>query len=150
MPPLRERKEEIPMMLRHFMVSLAERYACPMLPLSPRLLRACEKYSWPGNIRELENFIKRLLVLGDEDAAIAELEKSTEQNSPAVVSLAPHQPDLKEMVRSLKNGAEIEAILGALEAVAWNRKRAAITLNISYKALLYKMRQYQIRPGAAV
>src|SRR5580765_5267641 len=58
MPSLRERKEEIPMMLRHFMIQVAERYACPLLPLSSRLVRACENYSWPGNIRELENFVK--------------------------------------------------------------------------------------------
>ena len=82
MPSLRERREEIPMMLRHFMIQVAERYACPLLPLSSRLVRACENYSWPGNIRELENFVKRYLVLGDENAAAAELEN--------VVPILPH------------------------------------------------------------
>ncbi len=69
MPSLRQRKEEIPMMLRHFMIQVAERYACPLLPLSARLVKACENYPWPGNIRELENFVKRYLVLGDEEGA---------------------------------------------------------------------------------
>jgi len=147
MPSLRERKEEIPMMLRHFMVRLAERYACPMLAVSPPLLRACERYSWPGNIRELENFVKRYLVLGDENGAIAELESGAPvTDSATVVPMQPHQPDLKEMVRSLKNGAEMEAIANALEETRWNRKRAAMKLNISYKALLYKIRQYDIHP----
>ena len=77
MPSLRERREEIPMMLRHFMIHLADRYACAPLTVSPRLVEACENYDWPGNIRELENFVKRFLVLGDESAAIAELQKGT-------------------------------------------------------------------------
>ena len=150
MPSLRERKEEIPMMLRHFMMRVADRYACPMLPVSPRMIKACEKYAWPGNIRELENFVKRYLVLGDEDAAIAELEQGmSSADSQNLVRMEPRQPDLKEMVRSLKNGAEMEAIAQALEDTAWNRKRAAMQLNISYKALLYKIRQYDIRPRQA-
>jgi len=151
MPSLRQRREEIPMMLRHFMIQVAERYACRVMPISPRLLKACENYPWLGNIRELENFIKRYLVLGDEEAAITELEKNS---SPELTPLSPprvepQSPDLKQMVKSLKNSAEMEAIANALEESGWNRKRAASVLNISYKALLYKIRQYDIRPRHA-
>ena len=147
MPSLRERKEEIPMMLRHFMLRIAERYACPILPLSPRLVRACENFSWPGNIRQLENFVKRYLVLGDEDAAIRELEEHGDRpDLPRAIPIQPDQPDLKEIVRGVKNVAEMEAIEKALDQTAWNRKRAAMLLNISYKALLYKIRQYDIHP----
>ncbi len=146
MPCLRQRKEEIPMMLRHFMIQVAERYACPLLPLSARLVKACENYPWPGNVRELENFVKRYLVLGDENAAVAELERGTESEPTAPTGTDPARPDLKQIVRTLKNGAEMEAIAQALEENGWNRKRAAIALNISYKALLYKIRQYDIRP----
>ena len=147
MPSLRERKEEIPMMLRHFMLRIAERYACPILPLSPRLVRACENFSWPGNIRQLENFVKRYLVLGDEDAAIRELEEHDDRpDLPRAIPIQPNQPDLKEIVRGVKNVAEMEAIEKALDQTAWNRKRAAMLLNISYKALLYKIRQYDIHP----
>ncbi len=155
MPSLRERREEIPMILRHFMIHLADRYACAPLSISQRLVEACENYSWPGNIRELENFVKRYLVLGDESTAIAELQKATAQSPPkgsaaAVEEKQPQsQPDLKEMVRNLKNGAEMEVIAQVLEETAWNRKRAATKLNISYKALLYKIRQYDIRPRQA-
>ena len=144
MPALRERKEEIPMMLRHFLLRVAERYACPILPISPRLLSACENYSWPGNIRQLENFVKRYLVLGDEDSAIRELEDET--NRPDLAKAVAQQPDFKEMVRTVKSGAEVEAISNALEDTGWNRKRAALMLNLSYKALLYKIRQYDIHP----
>jgi DNA-binding NtrC family response regulator len=151
MPSLRQRREEIPMMLRHFMIQVAERYACPLLSVSPRMVAACENYPWPGNIRELENFVKRYLVLGDEHAAIAELERGTvREGGPADAPRAePQNPDLKQMVKSLKNGAEMEAIANALEENGWNRKRAATMLNISYKALLYKIRQYDIRPRHA-
>ena len=151
MPSLRQRKEEIPMMLRHFMIQVAERYACPLLSVSPRMMEACENYPWPGNIRELENFVKRYLVLGDENAAITELERGTVRESdPAdVARVEPQNPDLKQMVKTLKNGAEMEAIASALEENGWNRKRTATMLNISYKALLYKIRQYDIRPRPA-
>jgi two-component system, NtrC family, response regulator AtoC len=142
MPALRERKEEIPMMLRHFMLRIAERYACPLLPLSPRLLSACENYSWPGNIRQLENFVKRYLVLGDEESAVRELEEPP--NRPDIAQ-GQREPDFKEMVRTVKSGAEVEAISDALAKTGWNRKRAAMLLNLSYKALLYKIRQYDIR-----
>ena len=148
MPSLRQRREEIPMMLRHFMMHVAERYACPLLPISPRLVKACENYSWPGNIRELENFVKRYLVLGDEQAAIAELERNSVPESipPSAARVEPQGADLKQMVKSLKNDAEMDAIARALEESGWNRKRAATILNISYKALLYKIRQYDIHP----
>ena len=155
MPSLRERREEIPMILRHFMIHLADKYACAPLSVSPRLVEACENYSWPGNIRELENFVKRFLVLGDESAAIGELQKRPNpdaQNAAAASAddkRPQQQPDLKEMVRNLKNGAESEVIAQVLEETAWNRKRAATKLNISYKALLYKIRQYDIRPRHA-
>ena len=96
--------------------------------------------------------MKRYLVLGDESAAIGELQRGSayenQSQSAVVVEMEerPPQPDLKEMVRNLKNGAEMEAIAQTLEETAWNRKRAATKLNISYKALLYKIRQYDIRP----
>src|SRR5437868_7422235 len=73
-PPLRERLEEIPLLLKHMMARLAERYGRPPLPITQELLAACQKYSWPGNLRELGNFVKRYIILGDEGAAISELD----------------------------------------------------------------------------
>src|ERR1700693_2556414 len=72
-PPLRDRKEEIPILLKHSMSRMAERYARAPLPLSPALLQACQNHSWPGNLRELNNFLKRYLILGDEKLAVTEL-----------------------------------------------------------------------------
>ena len=147
LPPLRERREEIPLLLRHFMARFASEFARTPLALSPALTEACMKYHWPGNLRELENFIKRYLILGDETQVVGEIEINGNGNSvhaEAPASPAPNADtsDLKSLVRSLKDEAEMGAISKALERTKWNRKEAARILNISYKALLYKIRQY--------
>jgi two-component system response regulator AtoC len=151
LPPLRDRKDEIPILLKHFMTRIAERYARPPLPFSPTLLDTCMKYNWPGNVRELENFVKRYLILADEAVVIRELDS---RNSNGVTGDGNGKPvtsangGLKGLVRSLKDEAEAEAITRTLEQTNWNRKEAARLLNISYKALLYKTRQYGIEgPG---
>jgi len=148
-PPLRERKEEIPLLLKHMMTRMAESYATQPLAYSPRLMAACQQHHWPGNLRELGNFVKRYLVLRDEDLAILELEgdaKNGGTGAPESAAHAPHPGGLKSLVRDLKDQAEEEAIKQALEQTSWNRKQAAVQLNISYKALLYKIRQYGIEP----
>lgn len=145
-PPLRERHKEIPLLLRHFMSRFAARYGHDPLPLSPQLINSAMKHSWPGNLRELENFVKRYVILGDEGLMLEELKAGgngsgfrTETRSEANES---GTTDLKSMVRSLKGEAEMQAISKALERTRWNRKEAARLLNISYKALLYKIRQF--------
>jgi two-component system response regulator AtoC len=147
-PPLRERREEIPILVKQFMAIWADRYALNPVPASKTLVDACLQHSWPGNVRELENFVKRFLILGDEHLVLSELKLSG--------SVSPHHEpghhhasgsragDLKSMVRDLKGEAEMDAISRALEQTNWNRKEAAKLLNISYKALLYKVRQYGI------
>jgi DNA-binding NtrC family response regulator len=147
LPPLRERREEIPMLLKHFMGQVAERYSRPPLPLSPAMVKACENYAWPGNLRELGNFIKRFMVLGDEEMAIAELTPAREERAVAAGAAfgSASSAGLKGIVRNVKDEAEIEAISKALDETNWNRKKAAALLKISYKALLYKIRQYEIQ-----
>jgi len=147
LPPLRERKEEIPILLKHSMTRMAERYARAPLPLSPNLLQACQNHSWPGNLRELNNFLKRYLILGDESLAVTELLPRNDgaAGSPGNPSGQRTDPGgLKSLARSAKDEAEAEAITKALEQTNWNRKQAAAILQISYKALLYKIRQYGI------
>jgi two-component system response regulator AtoC len=148
-PPLRERREEIPLLLRHFMALFATRYARAPLSVSPILVDACRSYSWPGNLRELENFVKRYLILGDEQLALTELE--TQEREPesagsraAEIPAKQDPDDLKSLVRGLKDEAEREAIARTLDRTRWNRKEAARRLGISYKALLYKIRRYNI------
>ena len=149
-PPLRERSEEIPLLVKHFMQQFSEKYDCSPAACSPNLIRACLSYSWPGNLRELGNFIKRYMVLQDEPAAIAELEE--QQNSAGIdVGFADEDclvsaGGLKSMVQDLKERAEPKIIERVLIATKWNCKLAAKQLKISYKALLYKMKQYHVLP----
>jgi transcriptional regulator with PAS, ATPase and Fis domain len=152
LPPLRERKEEIPILLKHFMSRMSESYARSPLPLSGPLMEACLRHSWPGNLRELSNFIKRYLVLGDENLAASELQPRPDGGVGAAMHVdgrsaaagADNGGGLKSLSRNAKDEAEAEAIARALEETNWNRKQAAVLLKISYKALLYKIRQYGI------
>jgi DNA-binding NtrC family response regulator len=125
---------------------MAERYARPPLPLSPNLLQACHNHSWPGNLRELNNFLKRYLILGDESLAVSELLPRNDGTggTPGESSRTNDSGGLKSLARSAKDEAEALAITRALEQTNWNRKQAAAILQISYKALLYKIRQYGI------
>jgi two-component system response regulator AtoC len=149
LPPLRERKEEIPILLKHFMSRLSESYARAPLTMSPGLMQACLDYAWPGNLRELSNFIKRFLILGDEKLAVNELQPKTDGNGAHIDGSSRNPAEdngggLKSLARNAKDEAEAEAIHRALEETNWNRKQAAALLKISYKALLYKIRQYGI------
>jgi len=150
LPPLRDRKEEIPILLKHFMSRMSESYARSPLPLSGPLMEACLRHSWPGNLRELSNFIKRYLILGDEKLAIAELNPKNDVNGGQRADVGGKAAadssvgGLKSLSRNAKDEAEAAAITQALEQTNWNRKQAAGLLKISYKALLYKIRQYGI------
>jgi DNA-binding NtrC family response regulator len=168
-PPLRERHEEIPLLLGHLMNRLTRRYGVPAPRLSSVLLDACQQYAWPGNLRELENFAKRFLAHGDEDAALRELgsrpeyapaakpangnghAKTSAQTSSVYPSSLPasnENSSLKLLVRNAKGEAERGAIAHALEQTHWNRKAAARLLNVSYRALLYKIQEYHLAPPA--
>jgi DNA-binding NtrC family response regulator len=106
LPPLRERREEIPILLRQFIANISEKFGRPAPPVSQRLIQACLAYPWPGNLRELQNFVKRYIVLRDEELAISELTGGMELglSGPGPVS-SPGQK-LKSIVRNVKNGAE--------------------------------------------
>jgi two-component system, NtrC family, response regulator AtoC len=161
LPPLRERQDEIPVLLRQFMQRIAAQYSRLPLPFSEKLMNACLHYAWPGNLRELQNFVKRYLVMADEGAAISELQSNLRRKlvpvetvgqvfpavapvSDSVLTMRNRDRDLKFMVRNLKDETEIHAITKALAETNWNRKRAAGLLHISYRGLLYKIRQHGI------
>jgi two-component system response regulator AtoC len=147
-PPLRERREEIPVLSEYFMRKGAKRYGREALPFSQTLLDVLAGHSWPGNLRELENVINRYLVLGEERSIVEELSPSAAYQGAAAAASqeAPNGAGLKAMVRNLKGDAESTAIAQVLEGVGWNRKAAANDLQISYKALLYKIKQYDLSP----
>jgi transcriptional regulator with GAF, ATPase, and Fis domain len=147
-PPLRERKEDIPILIEHFVREQTTRFGWEPLEFSSDLMEACLRHSWPGNVRELENFVKRHLIVRNEDRAICQLMTERPRNQyrteAAAVSFSMQATDLKSLVRGLKTQAERQAIMGALQLVNGNRKEAARRLNISSRALLYKMREYGI------
>lgn len=154
-PPLRERREEIP----YFLNELARRYAdahnLESIAFSPEMIAAAVQYSWPGNLRELGNFVKRYLVIRDAGAALAELESKTSPRAATwsnVVQMdeanAASTKGLKSAVRSMKDQTESRMIREVLDESKWNRRIAAERLQISYKALLYKIRAYNLEASA--
>ena len=139
-PPLRERREEIPLLAAYFMERYSKLYHRDGLELSPEMLKRLKRHQYPGNVRELENIVKRLLVLGSThlDKTAPSVQSAAHQNE-----LDPGQPAavfLKDVARKAARRAEREEILKMLERTRWNRARAATLLNISYRSLLYKMK----------
>jgi DNA-binding NtrC family response regulator len=157
-PSVRDRQEEIPILLTHFMNRLSRRYGLPARRISPELVTLCQRYSWPGNLREMEVFVKRYLIMGDEAVVKSELLQAPASNVSAHVPSTPDEitivhggakgdrSGLKSLLRSVKGEAERAAIADALEQTQWNRKAAARLLDISYRALLYKIQHYQMAP----
>jgi len=159
-PPLRQRKDELPLLLRHFMHHLAKHYGLPPRTFSPSVLDACHAYSWPGNLRELEEFVKRYLMMGDKELIFAtpKSEHAPKNGNPAGTSEPASEAfiagengerssslnSLKSLVQSVRFEAERNAIATALEKTGWNRKAAARLLKVSYRTLLYKIEQYHM------
>ena len=149
-PPLRERVDELEALLQYFMRRSAQRHNIPPRSFSRELLNACEQYSWPGNLRELEKFTERYLVLGDQALALKDLSRRPLKLEAPTDSerYGNHSnsdtPALKGLVRNAKQKAEQNAISIALEQTKWNRKKAARVLGISYRGLLYKIEHYHM------
>lgn len=151
-PPLRERREEIPLLVQTFLHRFALRYRKPLCEPSPALLRALDRYEFPGNIRELENMIKRVIVLGSEQPVLGELtgvqraRRGPSRLAGLIETLAASAGDvpLKEVGRLAALEAEKETIESILARTQWNRKKAAGLLGVSYKTLLQKIRECEL------
>jgi two-component system response regulator AtoC len=154
-PPLRERREEIPVLVDYFMGRFCRQYNRDALKISATTMRLLQDYTWPGNVRELENMIKRAVVLQTEALVQQEIavrsEKPWTPKPEGGLPVAPAQPStaaspdaemgLKDIARRAAMAAEKAVIKEVLEKVRWNRAEAARLLKISYKAMLYKIRQ---------
>jgi len=143
LPPLRERKEDIPDLLEYLLVKHAGELKKHVPVLNDSALELLTSYDWPGNIRELENVARKIVALGDPALALGDL-----RAAPASLprpSETPRFSPLKAAARAASRRTEKELILQALERTRWNRKRAAHELQISYKSLLYKIKQIGVR-----
>jgi len=137
-PPLRQRREDIPVLMEHFLGKFGRDFQRKVPILSQETHRLFQDYSWPGNVRELENAAKAIVALGDETVAMGGLRAMLCRASAGVSN---GQVSLKEAARAASRETEKELILRALTRTHWNRRRAAQDLQISYKALLYKLKQ---------
>jgi two-component system response regulator AtoC len=138
LPPLRQRREDIPLLVEHFLAKYAQDFRRPVPRLSAEVQQLFRDYSWPGNVRELENAARAMVVLGDEDVAMGGLRARLSRPEAGGNET---QVSLKQVARAASRVAERELILRVLTRTRWNRRRAALELKISYKALLYKMKQ---------
>ncbi len=157
-PPLRERREEIPVFLKYFLEKYSEHYNKKPPMFSEYAITRMMEYAWPGNIRELENMVKRYVIMGNEAQIIRELsthkpivlsQSGRQSDAPPVAAPAAlgsnngeelEMPSLLEIGRRAAMQAEREAIERVLAQTRWNRRQAAKILKISYKALLNKLK----------
>ena len=151
-PPLRERRDEIPLLMDQMFHRGAIELGHPFVP-SERLVEAAQDYHWPGNLRELRNFVTRTLILRDEESAYNDLRAKTRTKVSASkegthVEAALHRASaaagMKDAVTEVKNETEIRILQDALSASGWNRRKAAANLNISYRTMLYKIQQHRL------
>jgi two-component system response regulator AtoC len=151
-PPLRERKEEIPVLVDHFLHLYSAKYGRQLNAISDGLMKGFLAYPWPGNVRELENMLKRIVVLQSEDAIADEIfgapretasEEPTapEASEPAGTDAGSAQTSLRDIGRRAARDAEREALKRVLYQTNWNRKKAARILEVSYKTLLQKIKE---------
>jgi two-component system, NtrC family, response regulator AtoC len=138
LPPLRQRREDIAMLMEHFLRKYGRDFQRAVPALSEETHRLFEEYSWPGNVRELENAAKAIVALGDETVAMGGLRAMLLRPD---LGGSGSRVSLKQAARAASREAEKEIILRVLTRTRWNRRRAAQELQISYKALLYKLKQ---------
>jgi len=152
LPPLRDRKEQILPFSQYFFNLYKTKYERSIPSLSSRTIHAFREYHWPGNIRELENIIKRIVIVGEEETVLQDLMNRTVNEIDAnpldhhALDLFKRNPSfcLKEIGKDAAVAAEREVIKNTLEQTHWNRKEAAKLLRVSYKALLYKIQKYRL------
>jgi two-component system response regulator AtoC len=142
LPPLRDRREQVIPLAEYFFDLYKERYARSASSLSAETINTLKEYLWPGNIRELENVIKRIVLFGEEAAVFQGIKNNNHAEQHVNSSGVSESLGLKELKKKAVEAAEIEVIQNALQGTHWNRKKAAKLLGVSYKGLLYKIQKY--------
>jgi two-component system response regulator AtoC len=146
-PPLRERTEEIPLLVDYFVQRYSRLYKREDFTLGPQVMSRLLHQNYQGNVRELENTVKRMIVLNDPQLSRAGVPRAETRNGDGAASAGVAKVvHLKEIVREAALAAERRTILRVLEETRWNRVKAAKLLDISYRALLYKIKQVGLDP----
>jgi len=140
MPPLRERISDVRILMDHFIRLYSESFRIESSPLRAPFVKMLESYRWPGNIRELENMAKRYVVLGGEEHVLSAI-KQPEELRPLLPETVDLTTPLRVQTKRATRHLERKIILGVLEAHNWNRRKTARSLDISYRALLYKIKE---------
>jgi transcriptional regulator with PAS, ATPase and Fis domain len=152
-PPLRDRREQILPLSQYYFDFYKKKYGRETPPFSSTTINALREYAWPGNIRELENVVKRIVLLGEENSVLQSISNSRlvdGRNPKPYGDASPNSSgenkyfDLKEVGKRAAEVAEKEIIQNTLQETHWNRKQAAKLLRVSYKALLYKIQKYDL------
>jgi DNA-binding NtrC family response regulator len=148
LPPLRERREDIPLLIEHFLQKYYPIYSKEYRPLSSPTQELLQNFDWPGNVRQLENIIKQIVVREDEITVLENIKGTTGNlvymSVPANLYSDPKNFSLKSRVGKAIAAEEKTLISDALNKTNWNRRKAAQLLDISYRSLLYKIKEYQI------
>jgi len=147
LPALRERKVDLPILVNYFIETFNMEFNCRAKALSEGLMSALQAYHWPGNLRQLENVMKRYVILGTEQAIYSEIEqkKPTSQRFTTIPDIPPGGSiSLKKVTREMVRDFELQVITKMLEAHSWNGVRTARALNISYRAFLYKVKELRL------
>jgi two-component system response regulator AtoC len=143
LPPLRERSEDLPILVDYFLNRYSKAYRLKPKPLSREITSLMQRYNWPGNIRQLENMIRSYVLIGNEETLAAELVSVVPAGIVPEIDLA-NPVSLKEIGKAAKGRLEREIILKVLQANGWSRRKTAKWLNISYRSLLYKMQEWNV------
>jgi two-component system response regulator AtoC len=149
-PPLRDRRDDVPMLCSHFLRTYAARYHSKLRVLPRELRDAFERHDWPGNVRELENAVRRFVILNDVEASLAELRSQTKRDIATAPTVQREREDrrgadgvsLRRVAAHAAEEAERKVLVRVLAETRWNRKEAASQLQISYKALLNKLKKW--------
>jgi two-component system response regulator AtoC len=141
-PPLRQRMEDLPMFIAHFVEQHSKTFGVKPKPLSHEIMVLMQRYNWPGNIRQLENMIRSYVLIDDEEALVSDLIPSPAAETLPPIDLA-HPISLKEITKAATQQLERQIIMKVLHAHRWNRIKTAKWLNISYRSLLYKLQESQ-------
>jgi two-component system response regulator AtoC len=141
--PLRDRKTDIPQLCDYFLQKLSRQFRRNMPQLRPVTFELLQQWDWPGNLRELENWIARAIILGDDEALGAELKRRLEMPN-GLAGREARLGSLKDATDRATSAVTSALILKALQANRWNRRKTAEELNMSYRALLYKLRDVGI------